>query len=124
MKAFLPKGSTRPILTSATKGLKAWEQKISAAAQSVANGTLVLGPVRVTLAFYLSRPQSLPKKVTLHTKRPDLDKLVRGATDALTGVFWKDDAQAVSIYAEKHYTRIAEEAPRCVFIITPITEEF
>ena len=31
-RAFVPKGWTRPIITSATKGLKAWEGKNAAAA--------------------------------------------------------------------------------------------
>ena len=122
-RAFVPKGWTRPIITSATKGLKGWEQKIAAAAQLKADGTLLTGPVRLALSFYLVRPKSLPKRAVLHTKRPDLDKLVRGAADALIGVLLKDDAQAISIHASKHYTSTVEEAPRCVFLITPLRDD-
>lgn len=120
VKAFTPKGWTRPILTSATKGLKQWESKIASAAQAKADGMLLVGAVSVQIAFYLSRPQSMPKKVRLHTKRPDLDKLIRGGTDALTGVLYKDDAQIVSIVASKHYTATAEEAPRAEFRIQEV----
>lgn len=122
VRAFTPKGWNRPILTSATKGLKKWEEKIASAANAQANGILLTGPVHVKIAFFLTRPQSLPKKVRLHTKRPDLDKLIRGATDALTGIVWKDDAQAVSILATKHYTAHDHEAPRAEFVISPAEE--
>jgi Holliday junction resolvase RusA-like endonuclease len=122
MKAFLPKGQTRPIITSATKGLKDWEHKIASAAQAQATGILLTGPCRVSITFFLARPASLPKRKRFHTTRPDLDKLIRGATDALKDVLWKDDAQAVEILASKHYTETANEAPRTVFLITPISE--
>lgn len=116
-RAFVPKGWTRPVITSATKGLKDWERKIAAAAQMKASGTLLIGPVRLTIRFVLTRPKSLPKKTTDHTKRPDLDKLIRGATDALTGVIWKDDSQVVSILASKVYAGTDADAPRAEFVI-------
>ena len=121
-RAFVPKGWTRPIVTSATKGLKAWEGKIAAAAGAQANGVLLTGPVIVTVAFFLSRPKSLKKGEIPHTKRPDLDKLVRGATDALTGIVWKDDAQAIEIRATKAYVETQDEAPRAEFSIMPLYE--
>ena len=120
MRAFTPKGWTRPVITSATKGLKAWESKIAAAAQLQASGVLLTGPVALLVTFYLARPKAIRDKVVPHTKRPDLDKLIRGATDALTGTIWKDDAQVSSILAEKYYVATQYEAPRAVFVITPI----
>lgn len=118
VRAFMPKGFSHPVLTSATKGLKDWERKIASAAQVQATGILLTGALHVTIAFFLSRPKSLPKRMRLHTKRPDLDKLIRGATDALTGVIYKDDAQIVSILSTKHYTAHDDEAPRAEFSIT------
>jgi Holliday junction resolvase RusA-like endonuclease len=115
-KAFIPKGWTRPVITSTTKGLKAWEQQIASAAQVVASGTLLTGAVHVRIDFLLQRPKSLPKKIMLNTKRPDLDKLIRGAIDALTGVVWKDDAQAIEIHASKGYT-VGDQAPQATFEI-------
>lgn len=122
VKAFTPKGWTRPILTSATRGLKDWERKIASAANAHADGTLITGAVHLTVAFFLSRPKSLPKRLRLHTKRPDLDKLIRGATDALTGIVYKDDSQIVSVLATKNYTAHDEEAPRAEFSITRAEE--
>jgi Holliday junction resolvase RusA-like endonuclease len=118
-KAFIPKGWSRAIVTTATKGLKAWEQQIAAAAQAHA-GTLMEGAITIHLAFYLPRPKSLAKKLALHTKRPDLDKLIRGATDALTHVLFHDDAQIVSIMASKHYAASANETPRAEFTLATI----
>ena len=122
-RAFIPKGWTRPIITSATKGLKAWESKIAAAAGAQANGVLITEPVVMTLAFYLPRPKSLKKGIVAHTKRPDCDKLIRGATDALIGIVYKDDAQIVSILATKAYVKTQDEAPRAEFHIATLRKE-
>lgn len=120
-KAFIPKGWRRPIITSSTKGLKNWEGSIRAAAQLVANGTVLTGPVLLTVTFYLPRPKSLPKKVVHCIRRPDLDKLIRGATDALTGVLWKDDSQVIDIQAGKRYA-IEDATPRAEFEIVPVAD--
>jgi crossover junction endodeoxyribonuclease RusA len=113
-KAFLPKGWTRPIITSDNKGLKAWEDTIRAALQDVMANTsgdvltaIYDAPIAVTLRFHLPRPQSLSKKVALPTKKPDLDKLARGAIDALNGILFKDDSQVVAIGARKTYATTA-----------------
>ena len=106
MRAFVPRGWTRPVLTSASGGLKAWEQAIQAVAQDhvVAYTT---DPVRVRLRFALPRPKSLSRRAARrpHVKRPDVDKLARAALDALTGVVWKDDSQVYALSAVKHYAR-------------------
>ena len=121
-RAFVPKGWTRPIITSATKGLKAWESKIAAAAGAQANGEVFTGPIMVNIAFYLPRPRSLKKGAGPHIKRPDLDKLIRGATDALIGIVYRDDAQIVTISAKKVYVSTPDEAPRAVFSILELDE--
>ena len=124
-RAFMPKGWSRPIITSATKGLKAWEGKIAAAAGAQANVVLLTDAVNVTIVFHLSRPKSKKKGLIPHITRPDLDKLIRGATDALTGIVWKDDAQAVEIKATKAYVETQDEAPRAEFMImSPLEARF
>lgn len=120
LRAFTPKGWNRPILTSTNKGLKAWEGTVQMAAQWVADGTVITGPVVVTIRFFLSRPASLPKKIREHVRRPDLDKLVRGSLDALNKVIWEDDSQVVQITATKRYVSRPEEAPRAEFEIHEI----
>jgi Holliday junction resolvase RusA-like endonuclease len=57
----------------------------------------------VETSFVFQRPKSLPKKVWLNTKRPDLDKLIRAVLDGLANVIIPDDAQVISISSEKRY---------------------
>lgn len=121
-RAFIPKGWNRPIITSATKGLKGWEAAIASTARSVCDGQLMTGSITLEITFHFPRPKSLPKRAVFHTKRPDLDKLIRGATDALTNVIWKDDAQVFSILAMKGYC-VGDAAPRVVFKIAEVVKE-
>jgi crossover junction endodeoxyribonuclease RusA len=99
MKAFVVKG--RPILTSSNKNLADWRRLVADGAQPHAK--MHEGAVHITLSFGLPRPKSLPKKVLQNVKRPDLDKLIRGVCDALTGIMWNDDSQIVMITAAKTY---------------------
>jgi crossover junction endodeoxyribonuclease RusA len=62
------------------------------------------GPVRVQIVFWLPRPKTLPKKIRLPSKRPDLDKLTRAILDALTdAAIWVDDAQVQQLALVKYY---------------------
>jgi Holliday junction resolvase RusA-like endonuclease len=107
-RAFVPKGWTRPVITSTNRNLKGWEATIRTEIQRVMSEkpradllAIFTAPVRVTLVFHLDRPKSAPRRVTLPITRPDLDKLTRGAIDALNGVLFKDDSQVVAIDARK-----------------------
>jgi len=40
----------------------------------------------------------------LHTKKPDIDNLIKFVLDCLNGIAWKDDSQIVRIVAEKSYS--------------------
>ena len=101
MRAFLIKG--RPVITSSSKSLGSWRQAVSLQAQAVATG-IMSGPIAVELTFLLPKPKSAPKKKRIYaTKRPDLDKLVRGVLDAITHVLIADDSQVVELHAHKDY---------------------
>ena len=116
-KAFVIKGTNRAVVTSNTKGLKGWEQTIRNAAQQHVT-ELLTGPVSLGINFHLPRPKSLSvKKYVAHTKRPDLDKLVRSCCDALTGIIWKDDSQVWAIVARKSYVPTHETVPYVEFFI-------
>jgi crossover junction endodeoxyribonuclease RusA len=112
MRAFLPKGTSRPVLTSTSgEGLKNWEQAIrteALTARMIAGWPVLDEPVEVYLHFLLPRPKSKPKRVWAPTTKPDLDKLVRAALDALTNVVWRDDSIVIQIFATKSY---AEDTP-------------
>ena len=110
MKAFIPKGWNRAIITSDNKDLKSYRQEVSKAAleqrAKVGFNDVIFtkhSPVSATFNFYFSKPDSVSRKRTQHVVRPDLSKLIRATEDALTGIIYADDAQIVSIKAEKFY---------------------
>jgi len=102
-RAFMPKGARFPVVTSDNPKLKYWQQVVASAAQQQAGASLATGPVRLHLQFMLPRPKSLGTKTVAHTKRPDLDKLVRAVKDALKGVLYDDDSQVIALWATKAY---------------------
>jgi Holliday junction resolvase RusA-like endonuclease len=112
LRAFVHGGVAR--ISSKSPGpLAAWRHAIAAAAQPVAPPTLWEGPLSVRLEFKLPQPKSKSGFVGRGKERhavlvwpdtrPDLDKLVRSAFDALTNVVWKDDSQVVELEAKKEY---------------------
>lgn len=117
-----PQGSKRHVgggrLVESSKELKAWRRKVSVAARDAFVGIgPYAGPVFVDLLFRLPRPKShyrtgrfahllrddAPDWVTT---RPDVDKLVRGCLDALSGYGYVDDALVVSLYTSKRYVAV------------------
>lgn len=115
LRAFLPKGTTRPILTSTSRNLKSWEQNIhstAVAAARLANWSVPdrAIPIGVSVSVALPRPKSLTKNQIDHVKKPDLDKLIRAVLDALTGIGYEDDSQVMLIDATKRYVVSGEMA--------------
>lgn len=104
-KAFLPKGWKRPIITADNTKTKPWAEAVKHAALDALKGAPpILAPAVLVLRFYLPRPTSAPKRIIEPAKKPDLDKLVRTAKDALTqaGVY-HDDGQVVATFARKDF---------------------
>lgn len=112
-RAFVIKGTNRAVVTSANKNTKPWEQAVRAAAQE-ARADLALfnvgSHVGVQLEFILPRPKGhygvrglVPSAPLKHTKKPDLDKLVRTVLDGMTGILFADDSQVHAIVALKSY---------------------
>lgn len=107
MRAFQPKGMTRPVLTSTAKGLKAWESDIRGELQSAMKlnhpdivRALFDAPIAVGLKFHMPKPKK-PKNKHYPTTKPDIDKLARAAVDALSSVIFRDDAQVVALQVRK-----------------------
>ena len=122
----IPKGSWR---TAQRRGRKVffpdnprsipWEQHVKLKARLAWKGrTMTTGPVILDLAFTLPRPAShlarisTPAEIVLARGAPeyptphgsgDLDKLVRGVMDAMTGEIYKDDAQVIAFRTSKKY---------------------
>lgn len=122
-KAFIPKGWNRAIVTSDNSKNKGWQQIVAeAASQAIGDEQdfrLIELPTSLVVTFYLPRPKAIKNKLVQHTKRPDLDKLVRSVKDALSKVVWRDDCLVVDIQAAKRYAAPGE-APRAEIRVTEI----
>ena len=106
-RAFVVKN--RAVVVDDNKAtLRSWRTAVVDAARAELNGEAPdLGPVRVTMMFFLRQPKR-PKAPVPITK-PDVDKLARACLDGMTdaGVF-RDDSQVTTLTARKRYTT---EAP-------------
>lgn len=114
-KAFVVKGKAR--ITSTTKGLAGWRERIALAAHGAGVPYREEGAVEVGVSFRFPRPKSHYRgngpdgKPILrescaerpHVSRPDLDKLVRAVLDGLTGIAYRDDSQVTVLAASKLY---------------------
>jgi|CXWL01.1.fsa_nt_gi Holliday junction resolvase RusA-like endonuclease len=121
-KAFMRPGMRFPVVTNDNPKTKPWAEIVRLVAQQHApQGGPWSGPVDLTTTFYLPRPKSLPKRVLHHTKKPDLDKLVRAVKDALKGVLYLDDSQVVDVKAMKRYAT-SIHPPGVMVEIEPVIE--
>ena len=87
-------------------------------------GSLIDGPVSVTLEFYSKRPQRLmrkgdPDKPILKPTRPDVDNLCKAALDHMTGTVIADDALVVRLSAADYYCD-KNEQPYTTIIVEEI----
>lgn len=108
-KAFHRPGMRFPVVTSDNPKLKDWQTQVAHFAgmafrtRQDGSGGPFVGGVRVGATFYLKRPQSLFKRVTMHLRKPDVDKLARCLNDAMIGIAYVDDSQVVALSVEKVY---------------------
>lgn len=78
-------------------------------------GEPMIGPLRLSMTFSMKIPSSVSKKIQSaisageyqHTKKPDLDNLIKFTLDCLNGIVWLDDKQIVMISAAKVYSSTA-----------------
>jgi len=106
-----PQGSKKSIgnnrFVESSKFLPAWRNAVRLAAENAVtiNGwTRVGGPVELEVLFYLDRPSTITKTSRPYPiVPPDIDKLLRGVGDALTGVIYDDDSQIIRVLAWKTY---------------------
>jgi crossover junction endodeoxyribonuclease RusA len=108
----VPQGSFRHIgngrIIAANPKLNAWRQTIADQVSEKTAVRLIDGFCRVDLVFTLPRPKSVPKsRRTRPTTKPDLDKLVRAALDAISLPRYvqllTDDSIVTDLHAAKRY---------------------
>lgn len=107
-----PQGSKKSVgngrFIEASKYLPAWRRAVTEFAIYAAtehNWEPVEGPVTLEVVFYLERPSTIKVNKRPHpVVPPDIDKLVRGVSDALSdAAVWGDDSQVVKLVAFKRY---------------------
>jgi Holliday junction resolvase RusA-like endonuclease len=80
--------------------------------QVMASGVFDAGvPLSLSATFFLEKPKSAPKKVTMPVKRPDLTNYLKLLEDAMNHFVYPDDSQIVTIIAKKRYAE-AGTVPR------------
>lgn len=122
MKAFVVGGVARVV----HKNSSALDRFRADARAAAADSPIVeTGPIEMEVEFVLPRPAShygsgrnsdklKPSAPKWHSgSRGDWDKYGRAASDALTGVCWRDDGQLARVLVEKRYAG-AGEAPHTV----------
>ena len=60
-------------------------------------------PVYLEATFYLSRPASAPKRITMPAKKPDIDNLMKTLTDALEKFCYANDSQITTALIKKRF---------------------
>lgn len=105
-----------------------WKQDVAAVAmQEMIGRPLLLGPVQLSLTFFVARPKGhygsgrnaavlKPGAPVFPIVKPDSLKLARGTEDACTGTVWRDDSQVVDLVVRKRYGL----PERCEVMVRPL----
>jgi len=100
--AMLPAGTTE-----SRRKMGLWRDDVRAAAKvAMDERPPFTGAIRLFCEFALPVPKSMPKSKQgwlPHTTKPDVDKLFRALSDALTGIAWVDDSQVCVSAINKVY---------------------
>lgn len=105
----MPNGATLPAGTAASrKAFGEWRTDIrDAALAAMGEREASTTAIRLMCEFQLPYPSSSIRKYQMgwlpHTKKPDVDKLMRALLDACTGIIWKDDSQVCYSMVNKVY---------------------
>ena len=132
-RGFYNAKAKRVIITDDAKQSRPWKALVSDAAVQAMDaltggrfdfeGSLLDGPLMVTLLFYVPRPKGhygtkgvRPSAPDYPAVKPDVLKLARAVEDAMSGIVYRDDAQIVCELLEKHYG----EPARVEVTVSPI----
>lgn len=92
-----------------------WKEDVRLQAITCQADTLLQGALKMNLTFILQRPKGhygkkglRPSAPFYHITKPDLDNMVKGIKDALSGVCYERDQQICELHADKEYTADGE----------------
>lgn len=105
-----PKAQPRPRMTKTghvytPDSAKAWKEAVWAKCLAHRK-PIITQPVRLTVCFYFPIPASEQKREVPypHTKKPDIDNLVKAVMDSMTNAgVWMDDTIVYALCAEKWF---------------------
>lgn len=115
LRHFRPKGCDFDVTVNDNKRTKSWQDTVATAAREVWGGAAPVNTaVRISCLFRFPRPAGhfgsgrnaglvKPSAPSLHTVKPDLDKLCRAVGDALKGVVYVDDSRVCGGVNMKRY---------------------
>lgn len=112
-RAFYNKHSGRAMIVEDNTKLRPWRQEVTACAMEAKRaepdfvkfprGT----PVALHVEFSFLRPADRKYRNAIYKPvKPDIDKLLRGILDALTGVLFEDDSQVAMVLATKCFGEV------------------
>lgn len=109
-----PQGSHRHvgngIMVESSKAVGPWRTVVAWHAAQAWTATPLDGAVAVVYEFVMPRPSGTPKRSTPPAiKRPDIEKLARAVSDALSGIVWRDDSQVVDMRLIKRLAELDEQ---------------
>lgn len=112
------------------KELREWRRDIEEVARAIAGVPKDAPPywpapvpIVLIVEFRMQRPKNVPRaRRGRPSTRPDLDKLLRAAYDAITGVIYHDDGQVCRTDMIKRYT-VGDEPPGITIIVDELPEE-
>ena len=81
-----------------------WKNLVALASLPFKPSSPTTAALRMEVVVRLPRPKSLPKRIYYPAKRPDLSNYIKGVEDAISGIFFVDDAQIVELCAQKEYS--------------------
>lgn len=123
MKAFTVGGQARVTHSNGAR-INVWRRSIVDAVHRQLGESIDLytGPVRLSAAFRLPRPKTLPKRRRTWptgARSGDADKFLRCLGDALTGVLIADDSLIVDARVTKDYAEAGAQ-PGVIFTLEEI----
>lgn len=118
-----PVGKGRPRASRMGKGIRmhtpektaSYENLVATAAHGSMRGAEpIKGACHVDMDIRLMVPMSWSAKrrnqalegLVFPTKKPDLDNILKAVFDAINGIVWEDDVQAVYVQAVKRYSAV------------------
>lgn len=114
----------RCILVEMDKKLPGWTQAIQAAARNAvtASGWLMLGDAcQASFWFWLPRPKTVTRPFPTGRGDGDVDKMIRAALDAMSGIVFVDDA-LVTDFGEVRQRYADGRPPGATIRIRPMSE--